>query len=89
MPTNWRKNTPIAYKQGMSATRCPIVFENFHILIQGQCENTFYMSAIRGLQCKFRNNFPQLRYRGGIFAKFAVGNIGNIEWQMAVARSTR
>ena len=46
MPTNWRKNTPIAYKQGMSATRCPIVFENFHILIQGQCENTFYMSVI-------------------------------------------
>ena len=31
------------------------------------------MSAIRGLQCKFRNNFRELRYRGGIFAKFAVG----------------
>ena len=31
------------------------------------------MSAIRGLQRKFRNNFRELRYRGGIFAKFAVG----------------
>ena len=31
------------------------------------------MSAIRGPQCKFRNNFRELRYRGGIFAKFAVG----------------
>ena len=47
------------------------------------------MSAIRGLQRKFRNNFRELHYRGGIFAKFAVGIIGNIEWQMAVARSTR
>ena len=44
------------------------------------------MSAIRGPQRKFRNNFRELRYRGGIFAKFAVGKI---EWQMAVARSTR
>ena len=31
------------------------------------------MSAIRGLQRKFRNNFRELHYRGGIFAKFAVG----------------
>ena len=44
------------------------------------------MSAIRGLQRKFRNNFRELHYHGGIFAKFAVRNI---EWQMAVARSTR
>ena len=30
------------------------------------------MSAIRGLHHKFRNNFRELHYRGGIFAKFAV-----------------
>ena len=33
------------------------------------------MSAIRGLHHKFRNNFRELHYRGGIFAKFAVGKI--------------
>lgn len=29
----------------MSAVRCPVVIENFHIFHSGQCENTFNMSA--------------------------------------------
>ena len=36
------------------------------------------MSATFRLHHKFRNNFRELHYRGGIFAKFAVGNG---EWQ--------
>ena len=40
------------------------------------------MSAIRGLQRKFRNNFRELHYRGGIFAKFAVIK-ANSQWLIA------
>jgi len=29
----------------MSAVRCPVVIENFHIFHSGQCENTFNMFA--------------------------------------------
>ena len=74
MPTNWCENTPIAYIQGMSVVRMPFAYENCYILYSGQKRKTLSnMSAIRGLQRKFRNNFRELRYRGGIFAKFAVG----------------
>ena len=41
----------------MSVNRSPLLREIFQISYQGQCENTFYMSAIRGLHHKFRNNF--------------------------------
>ena len=51
--------SPTIHIQEMSAIRISLSFENFHIFIVGQCENTFYMSAIRGLQRKYSNLFPK------------------------------
>ena len=39
----------------MSVNRSPLLREIFQISYQGQCENTFYMSAIRGLHHKYSN----------------------------------
>ena len=47
--------SPTIHIQEMSAIRISLSFENFHIFIVGQCENTFYMSAIRGLHHKYSN----------------------------------
>jgi hypothetical protein len=38
--------SPTIHIQEMSAIRISLSFENFHIFIVGQCENTFYMSAL-------------------------------------------